>query len=250
MPLRASELPQLLRCPRSALLKRMSEEESGQAADTGSAVHKAVAAFHTYSKKDVAAALKAMQQHLPEYPLADLGTAEMHFRLYAKDPRNAEAKVILCEEKVKVTLKAPEGHSEAVEIHGTLDQVRDEGGRLVVCDVKTGGSYEGDEMLSYYAAQLAAYQVGAANHLHQHVSAACIIRTRDYLKTDRKKQPKPGPVFWFASWTWNDCLLLLEEVRRVVGDVRSGRIATIPSPDNCRWCPGGGVGNCLRRKIA
>jgi RecB family exonuclease len=250
MPLRASELPMLLRCPRSLLLKHLAEDTSGQAADTGSAVHKAVAALHTHAKSDVAAALKAMEQHLPEYPLADLGTAEMHFRLYAKDPRNKEAKVILCEEKIKVTLQAPEGHSEAVEIHGTLDQVREEGGRLVVCDVKTGGSYEGDEMLSYYAAQLAAYQVGAAKRLGKHVASSCIIRTKDYLKTDRKKQPKPGPVFWNASWTWNDSLALLDEVRRVVGDVRSGRISTIPSPDNCRWCPGGGIGNCLRRKLA
>ena len=232
------------------ILTLLGDEDRGQAADTGSAVHYAAKAFHTFAKGDVAAAIKAMEKNLPEYPLADLGTAEGHFRLYASDPRNKEAKIVLCEEKIEVRLEAPEGHIEEVVIQGTLDQVRQEGGRLVVCDIKTGASAgEGDDMLNYYAAQLAAYQVGAANLLKQHVSAAAIIRTRDYLKTDRKKNPKPGPVFWYASWTYADALSLLEEVRRAVGDVRSGRISVAPSTENCKWCPGGGIGNCLRRKI-
>ena len=232
------------------ILSLIGENESGQAADTGSAVHYAAKLFHTSAKGDVAKAIKEMERSLPEYPLADLGTAEGHFRLYASDPRNKDAKIVLCEEKIEVILPPPEGHSEEVVIQGTVDQVRQEGGRLVVCDIKTGASAgEGDDMLNYYAAQLAAYQVGAATLLKQHVSSAAIIRTRDYLKTDRKKNPKPGPVFWYASWTYNDALALLEEVRRVVGDVRSGRISVSPSAENCKWCPGGGVGNCLRRKI-
>lgn len=232
------------------MLKLLGEDEAGQAADTGSAVHYACKALHTSAKGEVAAALKAMAEHLPEFPLADLGTAEAHFRLYAKDPRNKDAKIILCEEKISLTLSPPEGDTSPVEIIGTLDQVRDDGGRLVVCDIKTGASAgEGDDMLNYYAAQLAAYQVGASQLLKQHVAGACIIRTRDYLKTDRKKQPKPGPVFWYASWTYQDSVALLENVRRVVGDVRSGRIHTAPSAENCRWCPGGGIGNCLGRKI-
>lgn len=232
------------------ILTLLGDEDRGQAADTGSAVHYAAKAFHTSAKGDVAAAIKAMESNLPEYPLADLGTAEGHFRLYAKDPRNSDAKIILCEEKIEVSLAPPDGHTEAVVIQGTLDQVRQEGGQLVVCDIKTGASAgEGDDMLNYYAAQLAAYQVGAAQLLKQHVGTACIIRTRDYLKTDRKKNPKPGPVFWYASWSYSDALLLLEEVRRVVGDVRSGRISVAPSAENCKWCPGGGLGNCLRKRI-
>ena len=232
------------------ILTLLGDEDRGQAADTGSAVHYAAKAFHTFAKGNVAAALKAMEQNLPEYPLADLGTAEGHFRLYAADPRNKEAEIVLCEEKIEISLAPPEGDFETVEIVGTVDQVRQEGGRLVVCDIKTGASAgEGDDMLNYYAAQLAAYQVGAANLLKQHVGTACIIRTRDYLKTDRKKNPKPGPVFWYASWGYNDALALLDEVRRVVGDVRSGRISVAPSAENCKWCPGGGIGNCLRRKI-
>lgn len=233
------------------MILSLIDNGSSQAADTGSAVHLAARAFHTTAKGDVATAIKAMEDNLPEYPLADLGTAEGWFRLYAGDLRNKNAKIVLCEEKIEVRLDAPEGHSETVVIQGTLDQVREENGRLVVCDIKTGASAgEGDDMLNYYAAQLAAYQVGAAQLLKQHVSGACIIRTRDYLKTDRrKKNPKPGPVFWYASWTYRDAMSLLDEVRRIVGDVRSGQIAFAPSAENCKWCPGGGVGNCLRRKI-
>lgn len=249
MPLRASQLPSLLRCPRGLLLTLQCEGESGQAADTGSAIHKAIAAFHTHTKGEIAAAMKVMEQHLPEYPLADLGTAEMHFRHYAKDPRNKEAKVVLCEEKLSLALPPPQGCTEAVEIHGTTDQVREEEGGLVVWDVKTGSSAEGHEMLSHHAAQLAAYQVGAAKRLGVPSVRAGIIRTKDYLKTDRQRKPKPGPVFWNASWRYSDAVLLLEEVRRIVGDVRSGRISTAPSSENCRYCIGGGIGNCLARRI-
>src|SRR5690348_15014108 len=103
-PLRASALPSLLRCPRGEVLKLLGEDEAGQAADTGSAVHFAAKMFHTQARGDVAAALKAMAENLPEFPLADLGTAEAHFRLYAKDRRNQQAKIILCEEKISLTL--------------------------------------------------------------------------------------------------------------------------------------------------
>lgn len=247
-PLRASKLPALLRCPRGALIEMMAESDSGPAADTGSAVHLAVAEFHR-NRGDVAAAIKAMIDNLKEYPLADLGTAEGHFRCYAKDPRNAEARVILCEERICVRLPAPEGDTPATEIviNGTLDQVREEGGSLTVWDVKTGGMLEGIDMLPYHAAQLAAYQVGATLALARPVNRAGVIRTRDYLKTDRKKQPKPGPVFWQGPWSLADAKLILEHVRQVVGDIRRGQIAVAPSAENCRYCPAGNVANCLRR---
>jgi len=249
-PVRASRLPALLRCPLNAVLEMLGENSSGPAADTGSAVHKAAAAYHTTAKRDVAASLAEMRTFLPEYPLADLGTAEQQFRHYAADPRNQEANVVLCEAKVTVVLSPPEGDTTPIEIHGRLDQVREYRGVLTVYDIKTGGVMEGDEMLSYAAAQLAAYQVGASELLGKRVASACIIRTKDYLKTGRKKTPKPGPVFWSASWVYEDAVALMEEVRRIVGEIRRGHCRVSPSAENCRYCPGAGVANCLGRRRA
>jgi RecB family exonuclease len=232
-----------------AVLEMIGESSSGPAADTGSAVHCAAKAFHE-TKGDFAAAMKAMRDSLPEYPLADLGSAELQFRHYSRDPRNAEARVVLRETKVRIVLPPPEGDSTEtpVIITGQLDQVREKDGVLTLYDIKTGGSQEGSEMLSTYFAQLAAYQVGASLLLGRPVVSAGIIRTKDYLKTDRKKSPKPGPVFWEGAWTLADAREILDEVRRIVGDIRSGRIRVSPSADNCQYCPAVGVANCLARR--
>jgi len=223
----------------------IGEDSGSPAADTGSAVHKAAAAFH--QQKDFAAAMRVMRDSLPEYPLADLGTAEQQFRYYHGDPRNSEANVILCEQKVRLTLAPPEGDTTPITITGQTDQVREARGVLTVWDIKTGGVMEGDEMLSYAAAQLAAYQVGASVLLGRKVAGAGIIRTKDYLKQDKNKDPKPGPVFWHAPWTYEDAVVLLDEVRRIVGEIRRGHCRVSPSAENCRYCPAASVANCLTR---
>ena len=249
-PIRASRLPSLLRCPMGAVIEMIGDGTSGPAADTGSAVHLAASAYHTVAAGDFAAAMKSMREHLPEYPLADLGAAEHQFRFYVADPRNT-ARVILCEAKIRIALPPPEGDSTAspVIITGQLDQVRESlGGVLTLYDLKTGGSMEGPAMLATHCAQLAAYQVGASVLLGRDVVGCGIIRTKDYLKLDRKRQPKPGPVFWEAAWTLADARAILDEVRRVVGDIRSGKIRISPSAENCRYCPAVGVANCIARR--
>lgn len=247
-PIRASRLPSLLRCPLGAVLEMIGEDAGNAAADTGSAVHRAARAYHTDARRDFAAAMAAMRAHLPEYPLADLGTAEEHFRQYARDPRNSGANVVLCEERIVLTLPPPEGDSASVIITGTLDQVRESRGVLTLYDIKTGGSLEGEDMLASYTPQLMAYQVGASAKLGRSVTSAAIIRTRDYLKTDRQRRPKPGPVFWHAGWTLADAVEMMEQVRRIVGEIRRGNVRVSPSAENCRWCPGAGVSNCLPRR--
>lgn len=227
----------------------LAEDSSGPAADTGTAVHAAAEHWHK-NTREFAAALKAMKDNLPRYPLADLGAAEQQFRHYCNDPRNQSANVILCEAKIQVILEAPEGDTSPVVINGTLDQVRQEGSALTVVDIKTGGSMEGQEMLDSHAAQLAAYMVGAAKLLGRPVYQAAILRTKDYLKTDRSKKPKPGPVFWYASWGRKEADRMLEEVRRIIGRIRRGEVSFAPSAENCRYCPGGGVANCLGRMVS
>jgi len=211
------------------------ESDAGQAADTGSAVHMAARAFHTGCKGDVSASLEVMRRSLPKFPLADLGAAEQQFRCYAKDPRNKEAEIILCEAEHKIEV-AP-----TIWVQGTLDQVRQERGGLVVDDIKTGGAYEGADMLPYHAAQLSAYMLMASDLLGERVRRCRIIRTKDYLKA------RPGPVFWEASWDYDSACRILEQVVAEVIRMRSNQVRITPSAEQCKYCPAGSLQNCIRR---
>lgn len=228
----------------SGVVDWLAEERgSGAAADTGSAVHMGARAFHGPAKKDVAIALEVMRQALPKYPLADLGSAEQQFRLYARDRRNAEADVVLCEEEGVLILPTPPGSEEPVFVQGTLDQVRRERGALVLYDIKTGGSYEGSDMPPYHAAQLCAYQLLATQILSEPVRRCVVIRTKDYMKS------RPGPVFWECPWTLEDARSLMDEVRLEVGRIRSGLIRITPSCEQCKYCPLTSIGNCFKRRV-
>ena len=98
-------------------------------------------------------------------------------------------------------------------------------------------------MLDGHCLQLAAYQLGASELLGEPVREAGVIRTKDYLKTDRARNPKPGPVFYEAPWSYADVPLLLSAVARRVAEVRSGQVSPTPGED-CKWCIG--IANCSR----
>src|SRR5262245_44304272 len=101
-PLRASSIPLLIKCPWRAVLLYLKEFEdtSSAAADTGSAVHAAIEAWHG-NGQDVEAAIAAMREKEGNYPLADFGDAELHFRPYTRDPRNINADLVLQETPVR-----------------------------------------------------------------------------------------------------------------------------------------------------
>jgi hypothetical protein len=179
-----------------------------------------------------------MREALSLYPRADLDKAEEQFRLYAADPRNAGANVVLCEAKVQIEISPAEDDptQAPIIVMGTLDQVREENGRLTIWDIKTG-SPDGLDMLRNHALQLAAYQIGAGQKLDCIVHHAGIIRTKDYLKT------RTGPVFWHAPWAHQQANTMLESVRNIVSSVRRGNIWLGPG-DQCRYCAGNDVWNC------
>ena len=253
MPLRASILPDLARCPFGGLLKVVAEMDvceddeagGGPAADTGSAVHMAARMFHTHAEGNPSVAIRVMREALSLYPQADLDAAEAQFRCYAKDPRNINANIVLVEQRVKVQIDpAPDDPTqEAIWIQGTLDQIREEEGRLIVWDIKTGAS-GGWDMLNKHALQLAAYLLGGALHLEREVSKVGVIRTRDYLS-----RGKPGPVFWRAPWGHRQASSLLDAIRHRVADIRRGRLSNVPG-ESCRFCVARqGVGECLPRRV-
>jgi len=241
-PLRASSLPKLVGCPLSLVVKVLGEEDfSSKAADTGSAMHKAAAIWHA---KDHSAelAVAVMHERKEEYPLADMDEAERIFSRYIADERNTTAKLVLIEQKVEIVLPPlPEDQTgQEIYISGTLDQVREAPGNdLGVCDIKTGDSMDGVEMLLYYAMQQAAYQYGAAKLLGKRVRTSSIIRTRDYFK-----RGGPGKVFYEAPWTDDNAEQMLLAIRRLVASIRNGAVWSAPGGD-CFRCSLANPANCV-----
>jgi len=216
------------------------EDHSGKAADTGSAVHAAVHAWHLTSHNGPAA-VDAMRALAPaKFPLADCDEAARLLAFYAEDERNQEATVVLLEQSVQVTLPPTDDDptGQPIVISGTLDQVREERGVLSLWDIKTGSMHRGLEMVHEHALQLAVYQLGAARVLGRPVARAGVIRIRDYPARI------PQPVFWAAPWTLDQLPLLLDAVREQVARIRRGIVAAGPG-SHCSWCPAGGLNSCL-----
>lgn len=244
-PLRCSNLPRLVRCPMQTVLSMREEDgDSNEAADTGSAVHFAVAMYHTHAKGDSALAASAMRAALDRYPLADCDKAETQFHWYCKDSANA-CEMFAVEKRVAFTIPAApfDPTKEAIYVIGTLDQIRRVKGKLWLWDIKTG-SPEGPDMVHAACLQLCAYWHGAEQVFGEHIHGCGIIRTKDYVKTDyTRKTRKPGPVFYEAPWTRADVLRKLSAVQNTVADIRSGRYDARPGEDICKWCRFG-IGNC------
>src|SRR5688572_30748388 len=101
-PIRCSAIPKLFQCPFRAVMEFMAicdEDTSGPAADTGSALHHAIALWHKQGT-EVKEAIRQMREALPTFPLADLDDAERQFLHYCLDPRNRTAKIVACEEPI------------------------------------------------------------------------------------------------------------------------------------------------------
>lgn len=230
-------------------------DSSGKAADTGSAVHAAAQAFHTFSQKDVEAALQAMRARGLEYPLADFQDAEDQFRAYCEDPRNARADVKLIEEKIAFEIPPHklDTTKEAIHVVGTLDQLRVVDNRLSIYDIKTS-TIDGWQLLQNHAFQIAAYSYGAELKLGEPVHPGALIRTRTYLQKtmqDGGKRVKclpasqcPPGVFWNFAWGRKERDAMLSLLAFVVSRVRQGEVAPRPG-EMCKWCFLGGVEGCL-----
>lgn len=238
-PLRPSQLPYLVLCSWRAVAREMKMlvNESGAAADLGSAVHLAVAAFHKGAKE--VDALATMRDASAAFPLADLKEAERIFSRYAEDPRNRDAKVVATEEKVSAKLNPHYLDGPEIVIEGTLDQVRLVGNTYEVWDLKTG-IREGLYFQTVYCLQMAAYVVGARVKYPRAVAGG-YIRTKAYF-TRGAVLPSPANAFIPANIPDPD--KLLDAVRWAVCCIRAGYV--IPTPgEHCCTCPFQGVEVCL-----
>lgn len=215
----------------------------GEAADTGSAVHAAVAAWHK-NDRDAVKALDIMNGRKEEYPLADFDEAEKQFQAYTEDPRNALAEVVLCEYPLEVHMQAEEG--EEIVLTGHVDQVR-RTDRLLCWDLKTSKK-EGVVLLDDHAYQIAGYCAGCTIALSQPVHPGGIIRTRGYRKRGVVPSTAPPGVFFESPYGLDECLAMIDSIPKIVADIRAGRVHPGPG-DWCRYCPMHGIGTCVPELI-
>lgn len=244
-PLRSSALQKIVECPMRALVTIMEgDDSSGQAADTGSAMHKAAAMWHL-NNHDIAEAVKAMHLHGKEYPLADLKEADTMFRYYAKDQRNKEAETVLIESKIAFSIPPHENDEtkEAIVIHGTLDQVRRVNGDLYLYDIKTTKK-SGTAALHSALYQMAAYCLGASIQLGEPVSPGALILPRTYMKKENAGIHQPSGVFWHIPWNLGHIPAILDGLKVVVAAMRRGEVWVNPN-ENCYFCPEKSPDNCI-----
>lgn len=230
-PLHPSSIQMLLTCPwRMAHLHlNPVDSEGGVAGDTGSAMHKAAAAFH--SGKEVAESLEVMAAGTAKYPQADLVDAANLFLKYASDPRN-RCVTPLVEAAIAFTI-APSPNDptgQAIQVIGQTDQVRaSDDGRLRAWDIKTSKKKPVD-VLNASIYQVAAYCIGASVKLGKRVDPGGLIMPRQYTANIAT-----SPVFWAYPWTYDDLEDLMEGVRTAVANVRRGDVYHVPN-EGCFWC--------------
>lgn len=227
-PLRCSRLPEFMACPWKAIMAflELHYREGGSAAQTGSAAHKAIHAFHI-NGKEVDEAIAAMKKCRAEFPLADFTEAERLFRLYAADPRNATAKVIKSEFLLHGEI------AEGIVLEGTCDQIREDES-LSIWDPKTS-RFAGPLIRDQHTYQVCAYAVLASQRLKKAVHPGGVIMLREYPK---------GKVFYPYDLTLDNAKLLMRAVAERVRDVRAGRIHAVPG-EHCSYCIG--TKTCLEK---
>jgi hypothetical protein len=250
-PLRCSSLDGLNRCPMKHVLAYLEGDEdlTGEAAETGSVAHAAIAAYHRARghQEGVEAGLAAIRDCLGRFPRADPEDAARHFADYVADPRHPAAEVVAVERPVRLVLPPAEGDptGREVVIEGTLDQVRRHDGRLLVCDVKTGAT-PGWQMVHDYLFQVVAYAAAATAELGEPVEPGYLIRTRGYRKKGVRPADAPEGVLWHFGLAPDQCRVYLDQVRELVAQVRAGAVRFGPGL-HCAYCPLQGIWNCTAR---
>lgn len=233
-PLRMSHVGRFLECPWSEVMLVIGGAggRAGEAADTGSATHTAVAHWHRTG--DAAGAVAAMREGLPAYPAADMKLAASLFLAYTLDPGNVGCELVLVEHELTVDLAPhPSDPTGApVRLLGHVDQVRRVRGRLEVWDLKTTSKPPYDALCSSQH-QAAAYCLGAAALLGEPVHPGGLVLPR--------RQPMHVPFVWGL----HDVPYILAPLVAAVAAVRRGDVHHSPGVPRCNWCHANGPDACL-----
>jgi hypothetical protein len=247
-PVRCSTIGMLLLCDWrqvSQFMKVVTDETDKTAADTGSLVHHAIAEWYKNERRDVTKALESMKEALKLFPDGDVDDAAWQADMYFRDPRN-NIKLTMCEEEIEFRIPCHKSDPTQKEIivQGKVDQVRREGGRLKVWDIKTS-KLPGMQLLLAHMHQVTAYAVGASILLNEPVEPGGLILTRKYsAKTIGPPETAPIGIFWFAWWnteTWKELMIKLQIT---VARIRGGETTVNPGY-YCQYCPAKGPEYCI-----
>lgn len=264
--MRPSALAWVGRCPVKAVLAMGEpEDEGGPAAQTGSLVHAAIAAFHLEpdESKRVAAAVATLQTAAAKFPRSDPTDARIFTEAYICDPRNATAQFVTMQEdrkrrdgtilragqpaiEVPVSLKlAPhriDPTGEPIYVAGTLDQIRIENCGELIWDYKSGKP-SGLEMIHDYAIQQASYWCAARASGFPDIGMGGLIRGMSY-RARGAVLPSPAGVFWSMPFNYDGATALLARVRLHVALIRMGEIDFGPA-SWCTYCEQKGLDSCI-----
>jgi len=256
---RVSSLTSYGQCPGFAVL-RANEPwgVSGQAAQNGSAVGRAVELWHRMGEDPNLTELLSQISHesSEDFPLYDEEQVLKWLAAYTLDPRNKGNRAHCFpgdmgsiprqgvvadwqEREVTCTLEAapddPTG--DPIVLVGHVDQVRrTPHGGLRVWDVKSSQA-GGAQLVNEHAWQLAAYALGATQSWGEgDVLPGGIIRLRGY-HTKVKHENGSQPVFWEAPWSLDQCREMMSTVSAHVSLIRQG--VSLCNPGRyCGFCPG------------
>lgn len=242
-PLRMSGLPSLVLCAMREFLawQGMLDDESGTAAETGSAAHRVIDFLHSH-KWDIRLATESVSKRISDLPNCDWEVAKKHATAYAQDPRNRDARIVGSERRVELVLEPHELDTtrQPIIINGTIDQIRlDADGRSRVYDVKTG-RLSGLAMLDCYQAQLAGYSKAAEADL-----PPAVIRTAGYLEKGVTASECPPGIYYYSTLTPTRIEWIMAAVRLEVAMIRLGHINHRPGFHCSTICPARSTQQCL-----
>lgn len=260
---RVSWLNSLAICPAFGVLSMAKDRESGKAADTGTGVGRGIELFHRaisngapVEEARLIAAQYLTLEHVANFPKADLAEVIRRVARYTEDERAygigspfGVVEAELCEAEVRLTL-APDEHDptgEPIKLVGHIDLPRRQNGVLRIWDVKDTQRYKGSQAVYAYAWQLAAYTLAAAETFGEPVAPGGIVLTRAYEGARISKKPASAcnGVWIQAPFSVAQCESMMRQVAYQIGQIRAGRIASVPS-SACTFCPGEGPHVCQR----
>lgn len=231
-PLRASNIPKLMKCEKSFMIATLSGiESSNEYAETGTLTHAGIQGFHA-SGEDINGGMALIAMNKSKCPLGDSNLAADWLRKYVERERNDRKGVVLKEYlEHEFTLVLPPAKIDKTKkdiyITGHIDMIRKEGDYYLVIDHKTGYP-KAEDMIRDHASQLAMYMLGAYQKLKTDKIKSYITRIQDL-------HSRSNPFYWETRLTIDRCNAIVEMVKTKIALIRMGLATTTPGK-HCDYC--------------
>jgi RecB family exonuclease len=222
---RASAVPKLFACARSAVEQLVANNDSGssKASVTGDLIHKLIELFHKEGRDSSTPELESL------FSLADVEHAKQILSRYiARERLYPKGTVVAVEEYFEVSIPPHplDASRKEIKVTGHVDQVRQlANGKRVVVDFKTGKP-RGEDLPKYYNPQMAMYMYGIG------ADYGFYGRTLDLVGN-----PGESKLFYYDSeLNVKTVAAMLNQLRFIIAGIRAG---TVPfnSGAHCSYCP-------------